>query len=73
MRSKLPDGSPAPSGWACMSQNPGTAYGSACASGSSQPLVVIAGGNDNPLQVAKALIGPYAAGSVVAGPRPAGR
>ncbi|MBW5251048.1 helix-turn-helix domain-containing protein [Streptomyces sp. P01-B04] len=31
-------------------------------------LVVIAGGSDNPLQVAKALIGPYAAGPVVAGP-----
>lgn len=31
-------------------------------------LVVIAGGSDNPLQVAKGLIGPYAAGPVVAGP-----
>lgn len=28
-------------------------------------LVVIAGGSDNPLHVAKALIGPYAAGPVV--------
>lgn len=31
-------------------------------------LVVIAGGSDNPLAVAKSLIGPFAAGAVVAGP-----
>ncbi|MET8169703.1 PucR family transcriptional regulator [Streptomyces sp. NPDC102259] len=31
-------------------------------------LVVIAGGSDNPLAVARSLIGPFAAGSVVAGP-----
>ncbi|MGO4759139.1 PucR family transcriptional regulator, partial [Streptomyces sp. 2MCAF27] len=30
-------------------------------------LVVVAGGSDNPLQAAKALIGPFAAGPVVAG------